>query len=122
MNFISKFQKLIFCCLFYLVQFSNRRYGKLDTKRSITISVQIFYERGIGPVVNYKTDGVGVGIWTTGRTLMGFVLGRRGHLKKSIHYRLKAPNYFRNRWYYIALTYDWISGEMALWVQNRKVG
>lgn len=81
----------------------------------------MYYEGGRGPVVNYKNDGVGVGIWTTGRTLMAYILGRRGYLKKSIHYPFRAPNYFRGRWYYVAMTYDWTSGNMALWINNHVV-
>jgi hypothetical protein len=95
---------------------------RLDVRTSITILCYVYPITGkLGPLVNYKPDGHGVQIWTNG------VQNGKGALTARFNRRsLTRTNFLTttvldlNQWNFIGASYDYVTGEAALWHNGRE--
>lgn len=100
------------------IDFSNRVSGKLDTWTSISIFLWVYPEGKSGPIVNYRRNGRGLGLWLSHtRVLEGHIYSRRSFYRRKMYFSHFTPR----RWYYVGLMYDNTNGNAILWVNGRAV-
>ena len=99
------------------IEFPNR--GKLDTKRSITLSAWIYPEGRAGPIFNYMPNGWGVHFWTVSpRTLFVRFTRRKGRISTPA---VTSSLLLLRQWQYVGATYDYYKGIVKLFINRRFV-
>lgn len=100
------------------IEIPNRARGKLDTKTSTSIFLWVHLSQSLGPIVNYRRNGVGVGLFYYGRrTISANFIGRMGYFRRRLFYRGLSVK----KWHYVGLTYDHRTGYGGLWIDGRQV-
>ncbi|XP_031552265.1 uncharacterized protein LOC116289461 [Actinia tenebrosa] len=100
------------------IEIPNRARGKLDTRTSTSIFLWVHFSQSPGPIVNYRRNGVGVGLFYYGRrTISANFIGRMGYFRRRLFYRGVSSR----GWHYVGLTYDHRTGYAGLWIDGRQV-
>jgi len=100
------------------IEIPNHSDGKLDTKYAISIFLWVRLSNQGGPLVNYRRNGYGVGLYYYGRgTISANFIGRMGYFRRRLVYRGLTPG----KWIYIGMTYDQDTGYGSLWIDDRRV-
>ena len=84
--------------------------GTLDTKYFITITMNVLTQ-GVGPIVNYDGDSVGVGLYYETSSI-NFRVRERG---QGINFpeTISISNIEVDTWYHVAATYDATTGKFG---------
>ncbi|KAI8502505.1 CUB and sushi domain-containing protein 1 [Branchiostoma belcheri] len=93
--------------------------GRLDVRYSLTILAHIYPTGNAGPLFNYRTDDWGFHFWqTTASQIFVRAVTRDGTLLDEA----SADVLQQSSWNYVGATYDYGTGELAVWHGGVKVG
>ncbi|XP_048578870.1 uncharacterized protein LOC5502029 [Nematostella vectensis] len=101
----------------HYIEISNSYGGKLDAKGSLTVLIWVFLENRPGPIVNFRRNGYGIGLyWERNKIMSARFFSRSGRIAR----RLRMVGLRPGKWYYLGLTYDVETGMAGLWVDGGK--
>ncbi|XP_028407311.1 uncharacterized protein LOC114529940 [Dendronephthya gigantea] len=94
--------------------------GKLDTRYSLTILMQVYtYETRYGQLLGWTADGNwGVHLWARETTLSFRTINREG---VDIHYVEQYGTIYPMQWYYIAATYDYDKNTQSIYRNGQRL-